>query len=259
MLRFHPCRSFLVTLGVGLATGLLLAPAASAAPSLGQVASPGATLGGVPVPPGTTLLSPARVETTERPVILHLTSGQAVAVDGGSSVQLEASGRDELRLTVAAGTVSLREPSGAVMTLVATSDVVLGPQGRVREGTPVPTVRLCRLADSEASFEACAASRQAAAGCEWKVLEVAEARAAAYLGVDAVQAGVERNDLGLGDDCEVSRTAVAQPRSVSAGSGQKGLATTSKVALGLAAAAGVVVLVDQLDDDDERPASPVTP
>lgn len=259
MLRSHPCRSFLVSLGVGLAIGLLLAPAASAAPSLGQVASPGAALDGVPVPPGTTLLSPARVEASERPVILHLTSGQAVAVDGGSAVQLETSGRDELRLTVAAGAVSFREPSGAVMTLVATSDVVLGPEGQVREGTPVSRVRLCRLADPEASFEACAASQEVAAGCEWEVLEVAEARAAAYLGVDAVRAGEERNDLGLDDDCEVSRTAVAEPRSASVGGGQKGLATTSKVALGLAAAAGVVVLVDQLDDDDERPASPVTP
>lgn len=269
MLPSFLCRPKVSILVLGLALGLLLVPPASAAPSLGQVASPGAAVDGVPVPAGTTLLSPAQVDTKERPAILHLTNGRALAVDRNSSVRLESSSPNEVRLTVDAGAVSFRETSGEVITLAEASGRVLDAQGQVREGTPVTTVRLCRLADPEASFEACTASPDAAAACEWEVLEVAESAVYDYLGVVAVRAGTDQNDLGLDETCQEERAAAAPappapaspaPAPPAAGRGAAGLSTGAKVGLALGAAAAAYVIIEEVDDDDdEQPASPVVP
>ncbi|HUF79242.1 MAG TPA: hypothetical protein VMR44_10030 [Thermoanaerobaculia bacterium] len=256
---------------LGLALGLLLVPPASAAPSLGQVVSPGAAVDGVPVPSGTTLLSPAQVDTKGRQAILHLTNGRALAVDRNSSVRLESSSPNEVRLTVDAGAVSFRETSGEVITLAEASGLLLDAQGQVREGTPVTTVRLCRLADPQASFEACTASPDAAAECEWEVLQVAESAVYDYLGVVAVRAGTDQNDLGLDETCEDERAAAAPappaagqaaaaPAPPAAGRGLAGLSTAAKVGLALGVAAAAYVIIEEVDDDDdEQPASPVVP
>lgn len=236
------------------ALAIVSAPLMAAVP-VGQVVGDGATLDGVAVPSGTTLLSPSVVETADEPVILHLSNGQALTMGPESSAVLESSFDGEIRLTVDQGEVALREPSGAVTTLAANSQVVLDSQGQIGEGARVPgsEVKLCRLhPDSERTFEECTAS-PAAADCDWQLLEVPADQAGDYLGQAAVEAGLAYNDLGLDENC-----ALEPGGSVTDGDGG-GLSTAAKVGIGVGATAVTIVTIDQLDDDDDRSPSPSQP
>lgn len=242
-------------LALTLAVLALVAAPVLAATTVGQVVGDGATLDGVAVPSGTTLLSPSAVQTAEEPVILHLRNGQALTVDPETSTELESVDNGEIRLTVDRGAVALREPSGAVMTLAANSQVVLDAQGQIGEGARVTdsTAKLCQLSpDSETTFAECSASPEAAAGCDWQLIEAPANQVDAYLGESAVWAGVENNDLGLDENCEPERAAGAPPA-------DGGLSTRAKAGIGLGIAAATYFAVDEIDDDDERPASPIQP
>lgn len=90
------------------------------------------------------------------------------------------------------------------------------------------------------------ASYAAVADCDWQLLEVSADQAGDYLGQTAVEAGLGNNDLGLDENC-----ALELGGSVTDGDG---LSTAAKVGIGVGVAA---VTIDELDDDDDRPASPI--
>lgn len=258
-----------------LATGVLalLAGRVTATTSVGQVIGAGANLDGVAVPSGTTLLSPSTLQTTDRPVILHLSNGQALTVNRGTSAQLESVGSGEVLLTVDEGTVAVREPSGDVLTLAAKREVVFDAKGRVAEGARVSDemVGVCRAA-GDGDLQGCSLSEQAAAGCNWELVNVPRAEVEDYRAV-AVVAGVGNNALYLDETCaqvqfqdpratgggSAGIAPAAQAGGTSGGGGGGGLSTVAKVGIGIGVTAATIVIIDELDDDDDEPASPTQP
>ena len=84
-----------------------------AAISVGQTASPEARVDGIWVPSGTALLSPATVETGDAPAVVHLSTGEVVAVAPRSSAIL-ASVDGGVRLAVQRGRIAYTSETGEV-------------------------------------------------------------------------------------------------------------------------------------------------
>jgi hypothetical protein len=81
-----------VLLRTGLAIAVLLFTAATTLADgtvLGSLVTGGATVDGVSVPAGTSLLSPARIETGVQAAVLHLRNGRVLAADPATVARLE--------------------------------------------------------------------------------------------------------------------------------------------------------------------------
>ncbi len=236
-------RKLSVCLVTTLALIALPSGAATDSLALGQVASSGALLDGIPVPTGTTVLSPAVVESGADPVLLHLLNGQVIVLDRQSTTRLERTEAGAIALAVETGAASLQHGSGEVMTLATNSLLVLDQEGQVRAGAPVSEAvseemaRLCQLLEATPErFAECTASKKAARDCAWQLLEVPPGEVGSYLDVSAVWAGTDRNDLGLDDDCREEAGA--------------GLTTAKKAGIAVGAAVLAGFAYDEIDDDD---------
>ncbi len=231
---------FLVVAGV-LA---LCASPGVAAIAIGQTATAGAKVDGVQVPSGTTLLSPARVETGTSPAVVHLSNGRVLAFSEETDAMVESVGGD-VRLDVRSGSVAYTDGSGEVAFLTASNSVQLDQEGQIQEGARVSepasedSERLCQLQNWTAElWQACTGPNRKDADCAWELLEVAASLAPTYIGKTAYFACKDRNPLDLSCDCKPAVIA------------------WWKVGAGVGAAAGLYLLID---DDDETPASPTTP
>jgi len=216
-----------------------------AAIAIGQTATAGAKVDGIRVPSGTTLLSPARVETGVTPAIVHLSNGRVLAFSEATDAMVESVGGD-VRLAVRSGNVAYTDGSGEVAFLSASNSLVLDQEGQIQEGARVTpsasaedSERLCELQDWTAGlWQACTGPNRKEADCAWELLEVAASVAPNYVGKTAYLACKDRNPLDLTCDC--------RPPAV----------VWWKVGAGVALAAG---LYKHIDLDDETSASPTTP
>lgn len=109
------CTVWLLLGQVALA-GDLSPPAA-----LGQVVSGTVQVDGVRVPSGTTLLDGSLIQAVSSPALLRLRSGQVVTLNAKSSVFLEASGPDAVRVAVHSGEMFSRNQSGELTVKAAGS------------------------------------------------------------------------------------------------------------------------------------------
>ena len=224
---------------------ILMAQPAATAISVGQTATVGAKVDGLRVPSGTTLLSPALIETGDTPAVVHLSSGQVLAlaqqtsavvsdVDGGLQVQVQA------------GNVAYSDQSGEVTLLAENSTTMLNQEGQIQEGERVSTAgaaegdeSLCQLQNwSQAQWQKCTVTDPKSGDCDWTLLEVPMSEVPQYLDINSYLSCKDRNPLGLNCECGIK------------------VIPWWIVGAGAAAAAGLIIIID---DDDPKPASPTTP
>lgn len=173
--------------------------------ALGQTASADTRVDGVWVPPGTTLLSPAVVETRDAPAILHLGTGDVLAVAPQSSAVLEDE-QGSIRLVVQKGRVAYTSTTGEVSYLSQTETLLANSQGDLQEGSRVDSAEevedLCQLRDWTADlWRLCRFDDPDDGDCEWEHIEVPTIDVPRYLEKTALLACEDRNDLDLECDC----------------------------------------------------------
>ena len=234
---------------IGALVGPLVHPA-TASTAVGLTASAGTRVDGVRVPSGTTLLSPALVETGDRGAVIHLSNGQVVALSEGAAALVESTDTGAIQLSMHTGKMAYADASGEVTTVSSNNRVVLDPSGQVtEEASTGPTLsasdqneRLCQLQDSTPTrFDQCSdPESKNDDGCDWEYLEVPMEEVSQYLDIDSVLACEDRNALDLDCDCDLE-----------AG----GYMWWVVGGIGAAAAVGIIIT----DNDKETVASPTTP
>jgi hypothetical protein len=216
-----------------------------AAVTVGQTASADARVDGIRVPSGTTLISPAVVETGDSGAVLHLSNGEVVAV-APQSTAVVASVDGGVQLAVQKGNVAYTDKAGEVATLSTTETMLVSQEGEIQEGARMDTAggeneRLCELQDwTSALWQTCRITDPKDKDCEWDYLEVPMSEVPQYLDRTALLACKDRNDLDLDCDCKNPKGAFAWW-------------------IPVAAIAGGAVLYTIIEEDDEDPASPSQP
>ena len=214
-----------------------------AAVAVGQTASADATVDGIRVPSGTTLISPAVVETGDTGAVLHLSNGEVVAM-APQSTALVASVDNGVQLAVQKGNVAYTNSSGAMETLSTTETVLVSQEGEIQQGARISDdeeERLCELDEwTAALWQTCRYDDPKDKDCDWDLLKVPMSEVPQYLDKTAVLACDDRNDLDLDCDCKKLKGAFIWWVPV-------------------AAVAGGAVLYTLIEDDDEEPASPSQP
>jgi len=121
-------------------------------------------------------------------------------------------------------------------------------EGQIGEGAAAAEgqERLCELKDSTpAKFQLCTLTNPGSSECSWTLLMVPVSEVPTYLDISAVYAGEDRNDLGLSENC--------RPEPIA------GMSTAAKVGIGIGAAVLAAGIIEEIDDEDKPPASPITP
>ena len=231
--------------------GPISAPAAAAV-AVGQTATAGATVDGIQVPSGTTLLSPALVEAAGAPTVIHLTNGQVLALTEDARAMIESTDAGAIQVSVESGKLAYSDDGGEVTTVASNNLVVLDQEGQVGEGARIGSAspgqedeeRLCQLQDSTpARFARCNdKDAQDDEDCDWELLEVPMSEVPQYLNIDSLLACEDRNPLDLNCNCQIEAAGYLW----------------WKVAGGVLTAAVGYKIIDG-SDDDEKPASPTTP
>lgn len=231
--------------------------------TVGQTASPDARVDGITVPSGTTLISPAVVETGDKAAVLHLSNGEVVAVAPHSTAVL-ASQDSGIQLAVERGNVAYTNNDGALETLSTTETILVAQQGQIQTGQRISSIddetketeeRLCELQDWTADqWRDCRfdnpdkkeKDRKDQDGddrdddeCDWEVLEVPMSQVPQYLEKTAVLACKDRNDLDFDCDCKKAAFIIWW--------------------IPVAAVAGGAAIYGLVEADDEKAASPTTP
>lgn len=231
--------------------GPISAPAAAAV-AVGQTATPNATVDGIQVPSGTTLLSPALVEAAGAPTVIHLTNGQVLALTEDARAMIESTNTGAIQVSVESGQMGYADETGTVTTVASNNLIVLDKAGQVGEGARISSTssgqedeeRLCQLQDSTpARFTQCNdKDTKDDEDCDWELLEVPMSEVPKYLDVDSLLACDDRNPLDLDCNCQIEAAGYLW----------------WKVAGGALTAAVGYRIIDG-KDDDEKPASPTTP
>lgn len=242
-------QQLIAPVAVAMAILVPLQPALAAV-AVGQTASADARVDGIPVPSGTTLISPAVVETGDSGAVIHLSNGEVVSI-GPQTTALVTSVDQGIRLAVQQGNVAYTDNAGAIATLSSTETMLVSQEGQIREGERIATEegeeRLCELQDWTADlWQACRFDDPDDRdddddddGCDWDLLEVPLSQVPQYLELTSVLACKDRNDLDLDCNCKLGAFFVWwQP---------------------VAAVAGGAVLYQVITDDDEKTASPSQP
>lgn len=197
-------RHFSVPLAVFTAVVLPIQPLLATV-AIGQTASTEARVDGIQVPSGTTLLSPALVETGNAPAVLHLGTGEVVAMAPRSTAVL-VSDDGGVRLAVQKGRVAYTNNSGEVEYLSQTETLLASAQGEVQEGARVDNddqeEDLCQLRNWTANlWQTCRTDDPDNKDCVWDHVEVPVGDVPRYLEKTALLACADRNPLDLECDC----------------------------------------------------------
>lgn len=173
--------------------------------AVGQTASADAKVDGIWVPSGTTLLSPTLVETGDAPAVLHLDTGEVIAIAPQSSAVL-ASNDGGVRLAVQRGRVAYTSNTGEVEYLSQTETLLASAQGETQEGARVDTDEgeedLCQLRNWTASlWQTCRFDDPDNDDCIWDHIEVQASDVPRYVDKTALLACEDRNALDLECDC----------------------------------------------------------
>ena len=225
---------------------ILVAQPAAAAVAVGQTASTGTKVDGLRVPSGTTLLSPALVETDSAPAVVHLSNGQVLAFDQQTSAVVTDTDGD-VQVDVRAGRVAYSDEDGEVAVIAANILLTMSQEGEIQEGERVSSAgasgeneSLCQLQNwSQAQWQKCTVSEPKSNDCDWKLLEVPMSEVPQYLDINSYLSCKDRNPLNLNCSC--------------------GIKVIPIWAVGVGAAAAAAGLIIIIDDDDPKPASPTTP
>ncbi len=228
-----------------------LFPPANAAVAVGQTASAGTRVDGLQVPSGTTLLSPALVETGAKGAVIHLSNGQVVALSEEASALVESLEVGAIQVSMQAGKMAYTDQTGELTTVASNNLVVLDQAGQVGEGARIGSApatdsdeeeELCQLQEfTPERFALCSdPDTKDDEDCEWEYLEVPMDEVPQYLNVDSVLACKDRNAIDLNCDCSIAGG---------------GAAWWVVGGVGAAAALGIIIN----DNDQEPVASPTTP
>ena len=125
-------RHLFAPVAVAMAILIPVQPLATAV-AVGQTASAHAVVDGIRVPSGTTLISPAVVETGNSGAVLHLANGEVIAV-APETTAIVASEESGIRLAVQRGNVAYTTADGSMATLSATETLSVSQQGQIQEG-----------------------------------------------------------------------------------------------------------------------------
>lgn len=235
-------RSLVVPVAAVLAIVLPVQPVLAAV-AVGQTASADTKVDGVRVPSGTTLISPAVVETGNIGAVIHLSGGEAVAL-APDSAALVASVENGVQLAVQRGNVAYTNNAGAMETLSTTETMLVSQEGEIQQGARIADdeeERLCELEDWTAQlWQKCRYDDPKDNDCDWDLLKVPMSEVPQYLEKTAVLACDDRNDLDLDCDCKKRKAVIVWW-------------------IPAAAVAGGAVLYSVITDDDEDPASPSQP
>ena len=121
-----------------------------AAVAVGQTASADTRVDGIRVPSGTTLLSPAVVESGDGGAVIHLSHGEVIAM-APQTIAVVARAENGIRLAVQQGNVAYTDNAGAVATLSSTETVLVSQEGAIQQGERINSEegeeRLCELDD----------------------------------------------------------------------------------------------------------------
>lgn len=228
---------------LALASGLLLfglayAPAASATAVLGQTASANIIVDGSVVPSGTTMLSPSVLETRSNPARVLLAGGQVMELAIDSRAYLQATPWGELEVVVDDGSVVVSSDGERVQAIANQRLVFVQPEVQIAQLGVVPqaarVLPIVAVAAGgctvNASGQCSSDGNSCATACECKKKDPA---------------------TGVCEECGCKEDDGVPPPA------SKGLSKGAKIGIGIGAAAGAAILIEELDDDDEPPASPV--
>ncbi len=123
---------------VGLLLGNLGATEWSVSAVLGQLVAEGASVDGLPVPAGTTILEGSVVGASTRPAAVRLVNGQTLEIGRNSSALLRTRASGEILVEVQTGTVSYLGSEGSVSTLPASGAALFGQR---QAGRPIEASR----------------------------------------------------------------------------------------------------------------------
>lgn len=224
----HKRTSFFV---FSLALAVFTAGAAGATPAfVGQTVSGDLSIDGIPVPTGTTVMSPSRVASGAESGLIRLQDNRVIGFEANSVAVIGSAPSGGVQVAVKSGAVAVANADGTVMRLAADTTTLLEQEGQVGQGEPI-----------EELVELCTFDEQAD---DWQRVEVLASQVEQRLAAGDVYPG----DDGLDEDCEEDKAAIFWT-------------TGKKVGLGLAGAAVLGFGIDELDSDDTttRPASPVIP
>ena len=173
--------------------------------AVGQTASADTKVDGIWVPSGTTLLSPALVETGNAPAVLHLDTGEVVAIAPQSSAVL-ASNDGGVRLAVQRGRVAYTSDSGEVEYLSQSETLLASAQGETQEGARVATdggeEDLCQLRNWTACLlQIFRFDYPDNEDCTWDHVEVQSSEVPRRVDKTSLLACKDRNPLKLECDC----------------------------------------------------------
>jgi len=234
---------FVVSVSVPLAILVPVQPVLATV-TVGQTASARVTVDGTRVPSGTTLISPAVVETGDSGAVVHLNNGEVVAI-APQTTAVVASVGNGVRLAVQKGNVAYTNNAGVMETLSSTETLLVSQEGQIQQGERIydedEEERLCELHDWTAVWwQTCRHDDPDDDDCEWSLLKIPEPEVPRYLEKTALLACDDRNDLDLDCDC-------------------RKLAGFFVWWVPVAAVAGGAVLYNVITEDDEKPASPSQP
>ena len=215
-----------------------------AAVTVGQTASADARVDGVRVPSGTTLISPAVIETQDSGAVIHLSHGEVVAI-APQTTAIVASVDNGIQLAVQKGNVAYTDNAGAVASLSSTETMLVSQEGQIQQGARIgdddEEERLCELQDwTAALWRTCRTQDPDDKDCDWELLKVPMSEVPQHLEKTALLACDDRNELDLNCDCKRGGAFIAWW-------------------IPVAAVAGGAVLYNVITDDDEKPASPSQP
>lgn len=135
-MKYPSLNSILIPLLVTLVAVLAGSPA-GADGVMGQVASKGIKLEGLQAPSGTTISSPALLETGGTAGLVYLSNGRSLAIAPQTAVSLETLGEGGVKVAVLSGTVAFRSLEGELLAVESKGSVVLNQEGEIGEGRPI--------------------------------------------------------------------------------------------------------------------------
>lgn len=199
---------------------------------LGQTSSMDVIVDGSRVPSGTTLLSPSVLETRSQPARVLLAQGQVLGLEKETRVHLETTPWGDVEVVVDGGAVAAQNAAGDVVTAFANQRLVFVQAAAQTaqgggSGSPPPVV--------------------ATGGCSVN----AQGGCSANGGSCSGRCECVKTDPATGACEECSCIAATEVPS------KGGLSTKAKIGIGVAAGIGLILLIDELDNNDEPAASPV--
>ena len=103
---------------------------------LGQVVARTVEIDGISVPSGTTVLSGNVIQTRESPAGIHLKGRRVVQLAANSRAEAEADAAGGIKLTLQAGTLSMRTDTGEILTLPAEQVLYFAQEGDAPQPAP---------------------------------------------------------------------------------------------------------------------------